>query len=422
MMVFVRRYLYIYSIILLLIGLFACKKLTKIIDNPNAFIKYVGGTGEDIAYDIKPTSDGYIITGVTTSFDNGPQVYLLKLDKNGNKSWEKNFGQSKDIAVTNLTENGLYDVGKSILLTPDGGYLIVGNALVGSDSMQVYVIKTDIDGNMQWETYLGGSSFINKGKSVILNVENDGYVIAGETNQPSLLKGGLDITGYFIWEIDLNGNFVKQSNPALGLDFKDFPGKIIKDEFASYMLIGTSQKDNITSNLKITQVKSDLTEGAAVSEPTIADTSLLGASITAISGGYVVTGTRVNYSLNGGRDLYFAMYNQGNNITRPFFQMDIGKSNNEEGLAIVAADATTAVVVGSQIQPGNLDKDVFLAKIDYVLQDTLWTRAIGGVGDDIAYAIEKTDDGGFVLVGSTILGANKMITIIKIDKDGRVAY
>ena len=85
-----------------------------------------------MAYSVQQTSDGgYIIAGKTRSYgsDNW-DVYVLKLDKNGNREWWKTLGGS------------MWDEARSVQQTNDGGYVIAGVTWsYGSGYSDVYLIK-----------------------------------------------------------------------------------------------------------------------------------------------------------------------------------------------------------------------------------------------------------------------------------------
>jgi hypothetical protein len=72
---------------------------------------------------------------------------------------------------------------------------------------------------------------------------------------------------------------------------------------------------------------------------------------------------------------------------------------------------------------GDEDGDVFLVKTD-AAGDTLWTRTYGGAGEDRAYSVLQTKDGGYLLVGKTagVGGADESGNVIKTDATGAVEW
>ena len=125
---------------------------------------------------MQQTSDGgYVIAGWTNADETGDMVdreiyvLLIKTDSDGNELWSKTFGGS-----------GMDD-GRSVQQTSDGGYVIAGYTdSYGAGSVDVWLIKTDPEGNKEWDKTFGGSNH-DQGNS-LQQTSDGGYVIGGLTN------------------------------------------------------------------------------------------------------------------------------------------------------------------------------------------------------------------------------------------------
>ena len=96
----------------------------------------------DWGYYVRQTDDGgYIITGCTGDINTDWNVWLIKTDSNGNLTWSKNYGET----------NGPFDVGHSVEQTQDGGYILIGYTYsYGAGSSDVWLIKTNNLGDTTW--------------------------------------------------------------------------------------------------------------------------------------------------------------------------------------------------------------------------------------------------------------------------------
>ena len=167
-----------------------------------------GGSSYDYGYSVQQTTDwGYIIAGGTYSYGAGYyDVYLIKTDVNGNESWTQTFGGSAD------------DYSYSVQQTTDGGYIIAGGTYsYGADGGDVYLIKTDANGNEVWMQTFGGSAEDDVGSNVQQTADG-GYIIAGYTS--SYGAGSYDV---YLIRLDAQGSSVESLNGDLSASFTLHP-------------------------------------------------------------------------------------------------------------------------------------------------------------------------------------------------------
>ena len=150
-----------------------------------------GGSHLDQAWSVQQTSDGgYIVAAWTRSFGaGGYDVYLIKTDANGDEVWSRTFGGSG------------WDSVSSVQQTSDGGYIVAGSTeSFGAGDRDAYLIKTDADGNEVWSRTTFGGSGWDSGSSV-QQTSDGGYIVAGSTN--SFSAGWSDV---YLVKTDQNGN------------------------------------------------------------------------------------------------------------------------------------------------------------------------------------------------------------------------
>ncbi len=158
--------------------------------------KTYGGESYDGAYSIIQTTDGgYALAGYTQSKGiNGNAALVIKLDSNGNMLWEKSFGENE------------YNIVYSIIQTTDGGYAVGGgNRSRDNDYGDFWVIKLDSNGNTLWDRTYGDSNndYADYAYSIIQTTDG-GYAVAGMTKSKSytlnvwIIK--TDSQGNIVWE------------------------------------------------------------------------------------------------------------------------------------------------------------------------------------------------------------------------------
>ena len=147
---------------------------------------------------------GYIIIGYTGSgqyaFDDSNDVFLIKTDSQGNEVWSKTFG-----------EPGKDDEAKNGQQTSDGGYIVVGNTSMGAPQYaNVLLVKFDSNGDKEWDRNFH-FSYDDYAYSVQQTIDG-GYIIAGMTEQADYINDMLWI------KTDANGNITwhkTYDNPTL---------------------------------------------------------------------------------------------------------------------------------------------------------------------------------------------------------------
>src|SRR5579859_2290115 len=144
--------------------------------------KCIGGSQDDESYSIQVRTDGYVLSGYTTSSDGnisgyhgGTDMLVAKLDLAGNLVWCKSLGGSG------------YDLGWGIDNSPDGGTIVSGQTGSGDGNVSgihggagprdAWVVKLDVNGALQWQQCYGGS--FNEAAFSIAATPDGGYVFAG---------------------------------------------------------------------------------------------------------------------------------------------------------------------------------------------------------------------------------------------------
>jgi len=145
-----------------------------------------GGSSIDRCHSVQQTSDGgYILGGYTMSFGN--DMYLVKTDSQGHLEWQQTFGGNQT------------DHCRSVQQTSDGGYILGGYTLsFGAGVYDMYLVKTDPTGNLEWQQSFGGYSN-DYGRSV-QQTSDGGYILGGYTGSFIAVPSGRPVMEATFWE------------------------------------------------------------------------------------------------------------------------------------------------------------------------------------------------------------------------------
>ena len=147
----------------------------------------LGNTGPNLGDSMY---DGTIFVGGTIKSlgSDAKDVWLYKTDMQGNALTIELFGGSSD------------EIGKSVRQTNDGGFIVAGfTESFGNGSSDIWLIKTDSDCNQEWSRTFGGSN--NDYGESVRQTNDGGFIIAGWTNSSG--SGGYD---FWLIKTDPEGN------------------------------------------------------------------------------------------------------------------------------------------------------------------------------------------------------------------------
>jgi hypothetical protein len=228
--------------------------------------KTFGGTNDDQAHSVQQTSDGgFIITGSTRSLGAGTfDVFLVKTDVNGNVIWAKTIGDINE------------DDGCSVQQTSDGGYIIAG-----STATNAYLIKIDLNGNLQWSKSFGGPG--DEYGFEVQQTTDGGYIITGGTN--SFGAGDYDV---YLIKSDSTGNL--QWSKTFGGTNDDRSYSVKQTSDGGYILAGTTSSFG-APNYNVYLIKTDA-YGDSLWTKTFGTGNEFGNSVCQTTeGGFIINGS-----------------------------------------------------------------------------------------------------------------------------------
>lgn len=363
-----KRILYITPILFIIV---CCDIVTGTVK----FTKTFGGDEGDKGYSVQQTVDGgYILVGTTGSFAiEQSSIWLIKTDSKGEEEWNRTIG------------GGISPSGKFVQQTTDGGFIITGYTnFLGNGSSDLWLIKTDANGNEIWNRTFGGSGW-DKGQSV-QQTDDDGFIITGYTS--SFGNGGLDV---YLIKTDSEGNEVWSQ--TFGGDDIDCGYYVQQTNSGGYIITGyTESYGNGQSDVWV--IKTDAngndiwnrTFGGIVWDE--------GRSVHQTDdGGFIISGFTWVVEEQQTKVWLIKLGSRGNEE----WNKTIGGNRYTKCYSLQPTDDNGFIITGSS---WNRYSDVFLSKTDSEGNE-LWNQTFGGSDDDVGYSVQQTSDGGYIVLGYT---------------------
>jgi hypothetical protein len=370
---------------LLTLSLIATAVAQPVVDT--LWTRTYGGPDNDYATWVQQTTDGgYIMCGYTKSFGAGHyDFWLLKTDADGDTLWSRAYGGS-DRDEANYVEQ-----------TSDGGYIVAGYSLsFGSGDFDIYVVKTDDNGDAEWSRVYGTSA--DDHGFCVRETEDEGYVVCGCT-------GHIDISAdVWLFKLDLDGEMVwSRTYSWPGAESANY---VEQTTDGGYILAGWNAIPT-SSRQALLLVKTD-DEGDTLW------TRHYGSEYLNTSrqlqqtpdGGYIVSGT---YGVTTGTYDYYLLNIDANGDT--LWTRRYGRTSWN---VLRSFDQTSdgGYILGGYTDAGN-NGDFYFVKTD-ANGDTLWTRTYGTAHYEQCFGVQQIEDDNYIAVGHTGTSPERDIWLMKL--------
>jgi gliding motility-associated-like protein len=326
---------------------------------PIQWIKQYGGSSTEIPYSIKCTADGgTIVAGYTDSKDGEVQAHLhrdywdlwiLKLDKCGNIQWEKSFGGTD------------YETAKDVVQTSDGGYIVLGetsstdgDVVPGYESTRdIWVLRIDVNGSLLWQKRFGGTG-LDVGNNIYAMADGNYLIAASSSSNDGDISGNHGTGGYtdgVLLKIDPNGK--KLWSKCFGGSKND---ELLSIQVTGSKIFVAGYANSIDGDIPVTQKNYDVW--------------LLATDLN---------GNKLSSKIYGGSQ---------NDVA---YSMALGKDNT-----LTLAGYTTSN--DGDVQGAKGSQDFWIINVD--LQGKIrWQQTLGGTDAEFANTVITDKDGGYIVGG-----------------------
>jgi hypothetical protein len=345
-----------------------------------------GGTGGSMAHSVIATPDGgYALAGYTGSFGaNGVDFWLVKTDAFGNMQWNKTYGGTGA------------DAAWSLVATSDGGYALAGKWNYTTYHSEIHdgdcwLVKTDASGNMEWNKTYEGTEHLGEHTGSLVATSDGGYALAGYTS--SFGDGGGD---FWLVKTDASGNM--EWNKTYGGTQFESASSVIATSDGGYALAGYTSSFEAGGGSDFWLVKTDAL-GNMEWNRKYGGTRVEGASmvIATPDGGYALAGSTQSAFGSADADFWLVKTDSSGNME---WNGTYGGTSFDFASSLVATSDGGYALAGRTESHIAGYSDFWLVKTD-ASGNMQWNQTYGGTGDNWAYSLVATSDGGYAIAGET---------------------
>jgi hypothetical protein len=425
------------TLLLILFCLGACKNFDDAspIDNIS-FVKFYHGPYNFTGVEVESIPEGYAILGNITIASDSTAAFIIRTDKKGNQIgstsfYPGNIAKAFEPVYSNGEVAAYLIVGDSVKLDPAASK--AGNTEIYSAKL----LKVDPTGSNvlveKRQTDLEADSAAVKidFKSSSITVSLEGEIILlgtykednGSPEKPFILSLNNDLTPKWFKQYNL-----LQRNYVNGRSVHYNNGEII---WASAILKPSGDFNDSYLAIPYVQEKSTFENFSQLGETSsqlLLATDIQPARVAQL--GYGVIGTRGLTDGSNANMLFVRVDESGNFIpnSEKYFDASIMARNEEttattsesqdQGDAITSTQDGGFVLAGST-QSGTDTRNIFLVKVNSVgIKE--WSKVLGGDGDETVCSIREEADGSLVICGTNNLSGLSSIFLIRTDKNGEL--
>jgi len=344
---------------------------------PTQWNKTYGGTDRDRPSALVQASDGgYVMAGSTYSYGAGSaDAWLLKTNAYGNMEWSKTYGGPSS------------DWASALVQTSDGGFAIAGSTYsYDAGSADVWLIKTDVYGNIEWNKTYGG--IYRDWTWALVQTSDGGFAITGST---SFYWG--ESADVWLVKTDAYGNM--EWGKTYGRTDWGWAWALVQTSDGGFAIAGSTSSyraESADAWLIKTDAYGNVKWNKTYGGPMYEGASAL---VQASDGRYAIAGS--TYSYGAGRaDIWLIKTDAYGNVE---WNKTYGGTEWDWASALVQTSDGGYAIAGCTRSYG-AGLDVWLVKTD-ACGNMEWDKTYGGPGSDWASALVQTSDGGFAIACST---------------------
>ncbi len=341
----------------------------------NSWSKTYGGPYGDKAYVVIKTQDGgYAMGGTTNSFGSGiVNAWLVKTDADGNVQW-------------NQTYSGLGQAfADGLIQTRDGGFALTGYTYSLDGGLYVWLAKTNSEGTLIWnQTYPDVGTSIAYG---LVQANDNGFAIVGSSN--SLGSGQTEG-----WILKTNSNGTQEWYKTYGGAGADALYSIVQLSDGGWAVSGeTDSFGNGLSNIWLIKTDSfgeprwNQTYGGSVNY-------VSNALIKTSDGGYALVGT----SKESAGDDFLLIKTDSSGVKQ--WNQTYDEQNTDDALTGIQTNDGGYALVGVTNASNPVYAKAWLVKTNSEGIEE-WTQTYGGSAQNVLGSMAQTSDNGFILAGYT---------------------